>query len=75
MRKRGEHQVFSGTMSPGSDVPITLARHVGGRLVGVLGGRTNGGGYSLSVPLAPGRYAFQVVTATATSRVAHLTMR
>jgi hypothetical protein len=68
VRQLGEYSVFGGTVPGGADTPITLARVVDGRLVGVLGARTNRtGGFSLSVPLAPGSYVFRVLTATAQS--------
>ena len=71
VRRLGEYHVFTGTVTPRrSGVPVTLARVVDGRVVGFVGGRTGTTGeYSLSVPLAPGRYAFQTLTAAARSRV------
>ena len=61
--------VFSGAVSPGRSVPVTLARLVDGRLIGVAGGRSAAnGGYVLRAAVAPGTSFFQVVTATARSR-------
>lgn len=69
-RSAGNVYLFSGAVSPGRSVPVTLARVVDGRLVGVAGGRSAAnGGYVFRVPVAPGTHAFQVVTATARSRV------
>ena len=44
-RSAGNAFVFSGAVSPGRSAPVTLARVVSGRLVGVAGGRSaaNGG--------------------------------
>ena len=51
-------------------MPVTLARVVSGQLVGVAGGRSAAnGGYVFRVPVGPGTHFFQVVTATAKSRV------
>ena len=64
------YYLFSGAVSPGRSVPVTLARVVDGRLVGVAGGRSAAnGGYVLRVPVAPGTHFFQVLTGTARSRV------
>lgn len=69
-RSSGSTYLFSGAVSPGRSVPVTLARVVDGRLVGVTGGRSAAnGGYLFRVPVAPGTSFFQVVTATASSRV------
>ena len=58
--------VFSGQVTPGRSVPVTLARHVGGRLVGVIGSRTGPGGqYAFGVPVGPGTHVFQVLTGAA----------
>lgn len=70
VRKVGASYVFSGAVTNGGNVPITLARVVNGGLVGVVGGRTTASGsYSLSVPLGSGSYVFQTLTATAKSRL------
>lgn len=51
-------------------MPVTLARVVDGRLVGVAGGRSAAdGGDVFRVPVAPGTSSFQVVSSTARSRV------
>ena len=69
-RSAGDVYVFSGAVSPGRSEPVTLARVVDGRLVGVAGGRSAAnGGYVLRVAVAPGTSYFQVVTGTAKSRV------
>lgn len=69
-RSTGTTYVFSGAVTPGRSVPVTLARVVDGRLVPVAGGRSAAdGGYVFRVPVAPGTSAYQVVTATARSRV------
>jgi hypothetical protein len=74
-RSSGNVYVFSGAVSPGRSVPVTLARVVGGRLIGVAGGRSAAnGGYVFRVPVASGTHFFQVVTATARSRVYGLTV-
>ena len=74
-RSAGSTYVFSGAVSPGRSVPVTLARVVDGRLVAVAGGRSAAnGGYVLRAPVAPGTSFFQVVTATARSRVYGLTV-
>ena len=66
----GSTYVFSGAVLPGRSVPVTLARVVDGRLVAVAGGRSAAdGGYVFRVPVAPGTSVFQVVSATARSRV------
>ena len=66
----GGTYIFSGALSQDRSVPVTLARVVGDRLVGVVGGRTAANGtYALRVPVGPGTYFFQVVTGTAKSRV------
>ena len=66
VRRGSSSYVFSGQVSPGRSVPVTLARHVGGRLVGVIGSRTGpGGAYAFSVPVGPGTHYFQVLTGAA----------
>ena len=60
----GDRYVFSGAVQPGRSVPVTLARVVDGRLVGIIGGRTNAkGSYSLSLRQAPGTRFYRVLTA------------
>ena len=57
------YHLFSGAVRPGRSVPVTLARNVGGRLVGVAGTRTAAnGGYVFRVPLGPGTYFFSALT-------------
>ena len=69
-RSSGDVHIFSGAVSPARSVPVTLARVIDGRLVGVAGGRSAAnGGYVFRLPVGPGTHFFQVVTATATSRV------
>lgn len=61
--------VFSGRLTPGRSVPVTLARLVEGRYVGVVGGRTSAdGSYRFTLALPEGTHFFQTVTATARSR-------
>ena len=64
------YYIFSGALNPGRSAPVTLARLVDGRTIGVAGGRSAAnGGYVFRVPVAPGTHVFQVITATAKSRV------
>ena len=54
---------FSGVVSPGQSVSVSLARLQNGQRIGVVGGRTDASGrYTLRVRLAAGSYTFQVVT-------------
>ena len=65
-RSSGARYVFSGRVSPGRSVPITLARNVGGRLLGVVGTRTGPSGtYAFGVDLGPATHSFQVLTGAA----------
>ena len=67
-RSAGNAFVFSGAVSPGRSAPVTLARVVSGRLVGVAGGRSAAnGGYAFRVPVSAGTSCSQVVTSTARS--------
>ena len=69
-RSSGNVYIFSGAVSPGRSVPVTLARVVNGQLIGVAGGRSaTNGGYVFRVPVGVGTHFFQVITATAKSRV------
>ena len=62
--RSGDRYVFSGAVQPGRSVPVTLARVVDGRLVGVVGSRTSANGsYSFSLRLAPGTQFYRVLTA------------
>jgi hypothetical protein len=62
----GARYVFSGQVSPARSVPATLARNVGGRLIGVVGARTGPSGtYAFGVDLGPGTHSFQVLTGAA----------
>ena len=64
------YYVFSGALIPGRSAPVTLARIVDGRSIGVAGGRSAAnGGYVFRVPVRPGTHFFQVLTGTAKSRV------
>lgn len=61
--------LFQGRLTPAQSTPITLARVVDGRPVGITSERTSATGlYIISVQLAPGTYQFQTVTAAAASR-------
>ena len=66
VRRGTSTYVFSGQVTPGRSVPLTLARVVDGRLVGVVGTRTPASGaYALSVAVGPGTHYFQVLTGAA----------
>ena len=69
-RSTGSTYIFSGAVSPGRSVPVTLARVVNGQLVGVASGRSAAnGGYVFRVPVGAGTHFFQVIAANARSRV------
>ena len=71
VRRGRSTYVFSGQLRPGRNVPVTLARRDGGRLVGVVGSRTSAGGqYSFSVAVRPGTHYFQVLTGAASGLTA-----
>ena len=62
VRRGSSTYVFSGQVTPARSVPLTLARIVDGRPVGVVGTRTPAGGqYAISMPVAPGTHYFQVL--------------
>lgn len=66
VRRGSGTYVFSGQVTPGRSVPLTLARIVDGRHVGVIGFRTPPGGqYAFSVAVGPGTHYFQVLTGAA----------
>jgi hypothetical protein len=66
VRRGSSTYVFSGQVSPGRAVPLTLARIVDGRAVGVVGTRTGPGGqYAISQAVGPGTHFFQVLTGAA----------
>lgn len=66
VRRGSSTYVFSGQVSPGRAVPLTLARIVDGRPVGVVGTRTGSGGqYAISQAVGPGTHYFQVLTGAA----------
>ena len=53
-------------MTPGRSVPLTLARVVDGRLVGVVGTRTPAGGRdAISLAVGPGTHYFRVLIGAA----------
>ena len=67
--RSGGRYVFAGRLTPGRSVPVTLARLVEGRYVGLVGGRTSAdGSYRFTLALPSGTHFFQAVTATARSR-------
>jgi hypothetical protein len=66
VRRGSSTYVFSGQVTPGRSVPLTLARIVDGRPVGVVGTRTPAGGqYAISQAVGPGTHFFQVLTGAA----------
>ena len=66
VRRGSSTYIFSGQVTPGRSVPITLARIVDGRPVGVIGTRTPAGGqYAISQAVGPGTHYFQVLTGAA----------
>jgi hypothetical protein len=63
VRRGSSTYVFSGQVTPGRSVPLTLARIVDGRPVGLVGTRTPAGGqYAISQAVGPGTHFFQVLT-------------
>ena len=65
VRRGTDSYVFSGFVDPARRVPITLARVVDGRHVGVIGSGRPSSAYAFGVPLPPGTYFFQVLTGAA----------
>ena len=71
VRRGSSTYVFSGQVTPARSVPLTLARIVDGRPVGVVGTRTPAGGqYAISMPVAPGTHYFQVLAGAGSGRPA-----
>ena len=69
VRRGSGTYIFSGVVSGGRTVPLTLARHVGGRWVGIVGTRTPGP-YTFSRAVEPGTHYFKVFTGAANGRTA-----